>query len=189
MGHPVEARKHAKHSYEAGETLKSLARRTGVDRKTLRSWRDREGWTPPVAPPPGQRETFDRVRSNVIDFATGKAIEHLEQSGALSAEIDQISEALAAHGRLALQMIVACTEMLERMMAGEISPTRRQNDAQVFLKIVEACAQAVRLSREIAGLLPGQPSIAQPAPPPPTVTVQRHTFGESPQAVRHREAA
>ena len=157
-GPTVEQRAEARRAYEAGEAIKSIARRTGIDPKTLRGYRDREGWIPPPPPPGGEarEEQKAAIKARVIDFSTRKAIEHLEASGAVEQQADLIAESLAAHGKVSKRLLEYAEQMLDRGIAGKIMPGERQSEADVFSSVVTAVSKAVSASREIGGLRAGQ---------------------------------
>jgi hypothetical protein len=163
-----------KKAYEAGESESALAERFKVDRKTIRARKRREAWIPQVIPHVGKAESRainERATAKVIDIATGKAIDRMEKSGKLDDISDALALGLAKHTGIATKLMDAADQLLADFVAdkdSELASTRegsgrdviiRQGRAELFNQIVSGVRNAVAVSRDIAGIRPGMPSV------------------------------
>jgi transposase-like protein len=156
--HSEEAKAEIKRAYEGGESLKGIAKRTGIDPKTIRSWRDAQGWIPPIPPPGDSPEVREAVKAKVFSIATGRAIDQLEQSGAIEAQADLIAENLTLHGRIGNLALKAVEQTFADYNANAIKPGVNQNQADVLQSVLRAAKLGIDMTRNVAGLKAGQVS-------------------------------
>lgn len=151
-------------AYEAGESVSALSKRFKIRRPTIDGRIRREGWTvqPTVQVHGTAKAIQQRAQSKVIDIATGKAIDSLVESGAISGVAEAVAEELIATstaGRLAAQAMVA---MLTKLKDGLIKPASEpgeQNEAQVYKDAMSAYRTFQTTVRENHALAKTQPSI------------------------------
>ena len=152
-------------AFEAGESEASLSRRFVVDRKTIRSRRAREQWIPHVSAQVGKAEATtirDRAKAQVIDIATKRAVEAAVEDGSIAAAaaaiVADVQSGLLRHAEIERHLLDLALDTVQRSIDGRLRPGVTSSEAAERKDAVAAARMAIDLSRDIAGLRPGQAS-------------------------------
>lgn len=161
-------------AYESGESEAALSKRFSVDRKTIRARKIKECWIPHASPQVGESEAKairTLATSNVIDIATGRAIDKMEQNGEIDGLALLLSEGLSKHASISSGLMQAADELLKDFLKDkdtDLASTRegegrnviiREGRAEVFARLVTGIKSAVGVTRDIAGLTNGVASL------------------------------
>jgi hypothetical protein len=157
-GPTPEARAEAKRRYESGESMNSISKVTKIDRKTLRSMKERESWITQAIPQLGATDSSSikaEARRNVIDIATRQAIS--------TGIVDRIAEStvldLLGDAEITNMLVSAGKRTIQEYLDGHIDAGVNQNKADVLKSIVSANKAIFELRRMMAGKTAGDASI------------------------------
>jgi hypothetical protein len=148
---------------QGGKSAPDLAAAFSISRPSITKRIQREGWKVGALPPeadPALDPIREGVKSNLIDLATGKAIDVLARSGGL----DELGRSSAQSMLVQARLNTKFEEMADRELAfskklaedPKTDPLLRLAAARTAARITK---DAIGTSRTVSGLKPGQGSL------------------------------
>lgn len=105
------------------------------------------------------RSMREEIASKVVDLTTKQLVAKAEERGVLQAMTDDVAQELRDHAIVGRALMIAVKKTIAEYIAGDLSPARNQNKADLLLSLVNASRGAVSMTREIYGRTSGQASL------------------------------
>lgn len=151
-------------AYEAGDSIVSLSKRFGVSRPTIMVHRDRGAW---ILQPSLQcqltktdaKSVRERATAQVIDIATKRAVEKIEQSGGLDEQVAAVEDLLRMQAPLYAKAAKLINVTLDKAISGELRLGVTQGETTAVTDILNALSKFSKDTRTGAGLRDGTPTV------------------------------
>ena len=141
-------------AFESGtHNVSELSRRFGVQRESIQRHRDAENWQ-------SVSQVSDRVTDNVVDFMTRRQIE-IAAPAIEAAVTARIQDILIGQPALFEKLQRWADALAEDGLKGTLMPGTHQSKADVFNATLNGIKQLAAMSRDDAGLRPGQASVVR----------------------------
>jgi hypothetical protein len=162
-GLSVERWAEVRKAYEAGESVLSLSKRFGIRRPTIDAHRDKETWiVHPTVQMHGEaaKTVQARAQAQVIDIATKRVVEKMEESGALDAHAQAIDTLLQIQAPLYAKAAKLIEKTLDKAIGGTLRLGVTQGETTAVTDILNALSKFSTETRKGAGLRDGTPTVA-----------------------------